>query len=68
MLSHKALSVGNLKGDRERQKKKWKMLFREEKSLDKYDEKPFIQQVLKLKNSFSVCQSAFVCTVTSEEY
>lgn len=41
MLSHKALSVGNLKGDREREKKLENVIQRE-KSLDKYDEKPFI--------------------------
>lgn len=41
MLSHKALSVSNLKGDRERQNKMDNVI-RREKSLDKYDEKSFI--------------------------
>lgn len=53
MLSHKALSVSNLKGDRERQNKMDNVI-RREKSLDKYDEKPFIEQGFKLKNSFSM--------------
>lgn len=66
-LSLKALSVSNLKEDRGRNKReKLENVIQREKLLDKYDEKPFIQEatsIEKKQNTFSLCQSAFVYTV-----